>query len=227
MTKAQIKSIQEQLNKALPDLPALDEDGFIGAKTKAALMAWETRRKLSPIADFDRAYGVMFPVPQPKGSNAGKSLFTSARALKVYGKPGVAATQPKYMETWVVPADIREAFAHVFFSAVGEKGFPKKIFINKDFRPELEKALRNIIDRGYASELKTWDGCYQLRAKVANAGSYSMHAWGLAVDLNAGENGYNKPVRLSEGFIKCFTNCHIIAGAYWKTPDGMHFELAG
>ena len=160
-------------------------------------------------------------------SNAGKTLFTSARALKVYGEPGIAATQGKYMEVWEVPDDIENAFAHVRFSATGTLGFPKKIFINKDFRPELEKALRNVMTRGLAREMKTWDGCYQLRAKVANAGSYSMHAWGLAVDINAGENGYNRPVKLSNAFLKCFTDCHIISGAFWKVKDGMHFELAG
>jgi hypothetical protein len=160
-------------------------------------------------------------------SNAGKTLFTSARALKVYGKPGIAATQGKYMEVWEVPDDIEKAFAHVRFSAVGTIGFPKKVFINKDFRPELEKALRNVITRGLAKELKTWDGCYQLRAKVANPSSYSMHAWGLAIDLNAAENGYNRPVKLSNAFLKCFTDCHIISGAFWSVKDGMHFELAG
>jgi hypothetical protein len=54
----------------------------------------------------------------------------------------------------------------------------------------------------------------------------SLHSWGLAVDLNAFENGLGKEPKLSPGFVKCFTDAGFDWGGTWKRKDGMHFELA-
>ena len=82
--------------------------------------------------------------------------MTSKEALKKYGEPG-GSNEGKYMEVLMVPQDILSAFPHVFFSAAGGTGFPKKIYINRDFRPIVEKGLRNVIARKLTKELKTWD----------------------------------------------------------------------
>ena len=152
-------------------------------------------------------------------------MVTSAQALKKYGDPNLLETQNKHFELWVVPNDIREAFKHVRFSALGTIGFPKKIFINKDFKPVLEKALRNLIDRGFAHELKTWDGCFIIRNKRALL-SLSLHSWAIAVDVNAFENQLNQTPKLSEGFVKCFTDAGCDWGGTWTRQDGMHFQLS-
>lgn len=149
---------------------------------------------------------------------------TSAQCLKKYGDPRDPKVQAKIMELWLVPANIRTAFAHVKFTALGTIGFPGKIFINKDFRPLLEKALNNVISRGYAKELITWDGVFMIRKKVSNS-SLSLHSWGIANDLNAFENGYNVKPKLSAGFVKCFTDVGLEWGGNWAKPDGMHFQL--
>ena len=75
-------------------------------------------------------------------------MVTSAQCLKKYGDPNLLQTQNKHFELWIVPQEIQAAFSHVRFSALGTIGFPKKIFINKDFKPALEKALKNLIERG-------------------------------------------------------------------------------
>ena len=93
--------------------------------------------------------------------------ITSAQCLQRYGDPHQISTQAKWFELWIVPQYIREGFAHVRFSALGTIGFPKKIFINKEFRPFLERALKNVIDRGLAHEMKSWDGCFIIRNKFA------------------------------------------------------------
>lgn len=152
-------------------------------------------------------------------------MVTSAAALKKYGDPNLLETQNKHFELWIVPSEIREAFKHVRFSALGTIGFPKKIFINKDFRPVLEKALRNVIERGLAHELKTWDGVFIIRNKRALL-SLSLHSWALAVDVNASENQLNQTPKLSDAFVKCFTDAGMIWGGTWKRKDGMHFQIA-
>jgi hypothetical protein len=152
-------------------------------------------------------------------------MVTSNQCLKKYGDPRQVATQNKHFELWEVPQYIRLEFAHVRFSALGTIGFPKKIFINKDFKPVLEKALNNLIQRGFAKELKTWDGVFVIRNKVGLS-SMSLHSWAIAVDVNRAENDLNMIPKLSPGFVKCFTDAGCEWGGTWKRKDGMHFQLA-
>jgi hypothetical protein len=151
-------------------------------------------------------------------------MVTSAQALKKYGDPNLAETQNKYFELWLVPSDILEAFKHVKFSALGTIGFPKKIFLNKDFKPVLEKSLRNLIERGLTKELKTWDGVFVIRTKRALT-SLSLHSWAIAVDVNRAENDLNMIPKLSAEFVKCFVDAGCEWGGTWKRKDGMHFQL--
>jgi hypothetical protein len=152
-------------------------------------------------------------------------MVTSAQCLKKYGDPNLRTTQEKWFELWLVPADILEAFKHVRFSAVGTIGFPKKIFLNKDFKPVLEKALRNLMTRNKASEMKTWDGCFMIRTK-RGLSSMSLHSWAIACDINASENQLNMKPKLTAAFVKCFTDAGCEWGGTWSRLDGMHFQLS-
>ena len=152
-------------------------------------------------------------------------MVTSAQCLKKYGAPNLASTQSKHFELWVVESDILEAFKHVRFSALGTIGFPKKIFLNKDFQPVLEKALRNLIDKKLTKELKTWDGVFVIRTKRALL-TLSLHSWAIAVDVNAFENQLNQMPKLTPEFVKCFTDAGCDWGGTWKRKDGMHFQLS-
>jgi hypothetical protein len=53
----------------------------------------------------------------------------------------------------------------------------------------------------------------------------SVHSWACAIDVNASENGLNRPPKLSKKFVKCFKDAGFIWGGDFKRPDGMHFEL--
>lgn len=152
-------------------------------------------------------------------------MVTSAQCFKKYGDPNLLATQNKHFELWIVQDDILQAFSHVRFSVMGTIGFPKKIFINKDFKPVLEKALRNLIARGLTKELKTWDGVFVIRNK-RDLKSLSIHSWANAVDVNRAENDLNMIPKLSPAFVKCFTDAGCEWGGTWKRKDGMHFQLA-
>lgn len=150
---------------------------------------------------------------------------TSAQALKKYGEPG-GSKEGTYMSVWKVPKDILDQFKHVKFSTLGTKGFPTKIYINNDFKPLLEKGLRNVIERGLTKELKTWDGVYIIRKKRLGS-SHSLHSWGLAFDMNAFENGQGVKPKLSSEFVKCFTDAGMEWGGNWKgrMQDGMHMQI--
>ncbi len=121
----------------------------------------------------------------------------------------------KHMKLWYVPQDILDAIPNL----------PKRIYCNKDLIVPLEQAFRNLIKYGCADELKTWDGCFNIRKK-RGGNSWSLHAWAIAIDLNAATNGFRKKPTLSEEFVCCFESAGFDWGGYWTTnTDGMHFQL--
>jgi len=136
-------------------------------------------------------------------------MVTSQQALKKYGDPNKQSS----LTLWDVPG----------YLEIGV--IPKKIYCNKDMIEPLSKALQALIATGHVSELKTWDGCFNIRKKRGLT-SMSLHSWGIAVDLNAFENGLNMTPKLSPGFVKCFTDNGFDWGGTWQRKDGMHFQLA-
>lgn len=135
-------------------------------------------------------------------------MVTSAQALKKYGNP----TLERSMVVWDVPTNLE----------VGV--IPKKLYCNKDMIAPLSQAFKNLIDTGFVKELKTFDGCFNIRKK-RGLNSMSLHSWGIAIDVNAAWNGLNKTPQLSAGFVKCFIDAKFEWGGTWKRKDGMHFQL--
>jgi hypothetical protein len=139
-------------------------------------------------------------------------MVTSAQCLKKWGDPAVTANELKYMTVWDIPP-------HLEIGAI-----PKKLYCNKIMIAPLIQAFSNLIDRGFVKELKTWDGCFNVRKKRGLT-SMSLHSWGIAIDVNAAWNGLNKEPQLSAGFVKCFTDAGFDWGGVWTRKDGMHFQL--
>lgn len=135
-------------------------------------------------------------------------MVTSTQCLKKYGDP----TLERSMTLWDVPSELEIGI------------IPKKIYCNKDMVLPLMAAFKNLISTGSVKELKTWDGCFNIRKKRALS-SMSLHSWGIAVDLNAFENGLNQIPKLSPTFVKCFTDAGFDWGGTWTRKDGMHFQL--
>ena len=137
-------------------------------------------------------------------------MITPAQCLKVIGDPKLE----REMVVFDVPTSLE----------VG--AIPNKIYCNKRMVGPLTAAFTNIKSRGLADQVKTWDGCFNIRPmKGSNGRRYSLHAWGLAIDVNAAWNGYNKPPTMSAELVKCFTDAGFIWGGAWEKPDGMHFQL--
>lgn len=102
---------------------------------------------------------------------------------------------------------------------------PKRLYCNRDIIPPLERAFANIIDRGLIQQLKTFDGCFNIRKK-AQGTTPSLHSWGVAIDINAAWNGYGKKPTLTKELVACFTDAGFDWGGNWSMPDGMHFQLS-
>jgi hypothetical protein len=137
-------------------------------------------------------------------------MVTSQQALKKYGQP--SPSNPN-MVVWDVPAELEIGM------------IPKKIYCNKDMVKPLSMAFKKLIDTKAVNELKTWDGCFNIRTK-RGLSSMSLHSWGIAVDVNAFENGLNQTPKLSKQFVECFTTSGFDWGGTWTRKDGMHFQLS-
>ena len=135
-------------------------------------------------------------------------MITSSQAFDKFGDPAKESSRV----LWDVPPALE----------IGV--LPNSIYCNKLMVDPLTRAFGNIIDRGLLPEVKTWDGCFQIR-KQRGAKSASLHSWGLAVDLNAAWNQLGKPPTMSKALVRCFTDAGLDWGGTWKRPDGMHFQL--
>lgn len=136
-------------------------------------------------------------------------MVTPAMCLAKYGAP----EKQSAMVIWDVPTELE----------IGV--IPKKLYCNRDMVAPLMQAFKNLIERGFVAELKTFDGCFNIRSQ-RGATSQSLHSWGVAVDVNAATNGLGQTPTLSAGFVKCFTDARFDWGGVWQRKDGMHFQLA-
>lgn len=137
-------------------------------------------------------------------------MVTSAQCLKKYGQP--SPSNP-WMTLWDVPSNLEIS------------RIPKRLYCNKDLVAPLTKAFEALIRTGCVNELKTWDGCFNIRKK-RGLSSMSLHSWAIAIDVNAFENGLGQTPRLSPEFVRCFTDNGFDWGGNWKRKDGMHFQLS-
>ncbi|MDX1936368.1 MAG: M15 family metallopeptidase [Flavihumibacter sp.] len=138
-------------------------------------------------------------------------MVTPEMCFNKYGEP----TQTnKWLTLWDVPAALE----------IGV--IPKRIYCNKDLVKPLEMAFTNLIQRGFVKELKTWDGCFNIRYQRGSRTKASLHSWAIAIDVNAAWNGLGVEPKLSAGFVKCFTDAGFDWGGTWKRKDGMHFQLS-
>ena len=140
-------------------------------------------------------------------------MVTSRQCFAKWGDPNTRADEGKYMVLWDVPS-------HLEIGVI-----PKKLYCNRAMIAPLTQAFENITKRGLISQLKTWDGCFNIRKK-RGATSQSLHAWGIAIDINAAWNQFGKKPTMSSELVKCFTDAGFDWGGTWSKPDGMHFQLA-
>ena len=136
------------------------------------------------------------------------ALLTSTECVSRYGD----ARKESNMVLWDVPTELE----------IGV--IPKRLYCNKDMLIPLTLAFKALISTGYVKELKTFDGCFNIRQKRGGV-TQSLHSWGVAIDVNAAWNGLGKTPTLSQGFVKCFTDNGFDWGGHWNKPDAMHFQL--
>jgi len=144
-------------------------------------------------------------------------MKTQVQLLNYFGNPVMdrVSFERKWMVLWDIPDDINKEIPSL----------PNKIYINKILITPFEKVLRELISTGLYKEIKTWDGCFNIREKRGSK-TISTHSWGIAVDMNAAWNKFKGSVSWSNEFLEVWRKNGWICGADWsqKYKDGMHFQ---
>ena len=94
--------------------------------------------------------------------------------------------------------------------------------------PQLRGALGELEERdlGHLIDAEQYGGCWVPRHILRDADrALSLHAWGLAVDINVAQNPYGAEPRMDPRVVDAFERWGFTWGGRWRTPDGMHFEL--
>lgn len=99
---------------------------------------------------------------------------------------------------------------------------------NKHIAAPLGRALREIANGPHAAILKEYAGCFNFRKKRGGSSSYSLHAYGAAIDLDPDNNAFRDswPMRSTMPLevMEAFAREGFKSGGAWWGYDAMHFE---
>lgn len=144
--------------------------------------------------------------------------------VALFGDPSVSkavcdAFEAKWMLLIEVPEDVRKAIPFL----------PKNFYCNSLIAFPLIRTLRALIKEGVHTELKSYDGCFNVRVIRGTENStriLSRHAVGLAVDFNADDMPRLSKSKWSEKFLSIWRANGWTCGADWTHAiDPMHFEM--
>jgi hypothetical protein len=97
---------------------------------------------------------------------------------------------------------------------------------NKAIFPQLEAALREVVERGLADELNPdeYAGCYYPRF-IAGTNTLSNHSFGTAMDFNVPGNQRGTVGEMDRDIVAIFKKWGFAWGGDWSYTDPMHFEM--
>lgn len=125
----------------------------------------------------------------------------------------------QHLENLFVPAEI----AAVCINAATNKG-TTKIFCNLAMHEPLREVFGALIGAGLHLELKTFDGCFNVRPVRGVPNVMSVHSWGLALDFNAKDNPLGGESTWSPDFVQVWKDAGFVWGGDFKRKDPMHFQ---
>lgn len=123
---------------------------------------------------------------------------------------------------WCVLADVPLEIKMINTATGKVAGY---IYCNKDMAAPLVRAFHNVVERGLCDQLKTFDGCYNIRFIRGQTGTLSTHSYALAVDFNAATNMLGTNGDMSDELAECFTDEGFTWGKEFSRKDPMHFQF--
>ncbi len=162
---------------------------------------------------------------RPLAGGAQPSRGGIARPAELKARFGEFAVRLPYGEDWIGidPGWLRRNIVTRSVPILG------RVTCNRRFIAPLRRALSDLERRGLSTLVDRGDfaGCYAPR-RIPGSGSLSLHAWGLAIDLNASSNPQFGSSRNDPRLVRAMERAGFTWGGRWPTaPDPMHFELQG
>jgi hypothetical protein len=163
----------------------------------------------------------------------------SVQRLDVVARTGI---DPHAAQTAYVVGSVSDAVGQYTYSAIGggriapdpawvaahitteDVPILGAVTCNRLMFPQLRAALQEVADRGLADTIHTYSGCYNPRF-IAGTHTLSNHAFGLAIDINASENGRGTAGQMDRGVVAIFQRWGFTWGGTWHYTDPMHFEM--
>jgi D-alanyl-D-alanine carboxypeptidase-like protein len=179
--------------------------------------------------------------PGADGGRVANALAASLKQSVTFGAPsrpsigGRAASRLFGSFSYVVhpngtiSPDPRWVRANIYGRTVAILG---RLHCHRVMLPQLARAMREIELRHLAGLIDARDfhsagGCYVARTMMWDpANPPSLHAWGLAIDINVSSNPWGARPRQDPRIVAIFKKWGFRWGGDWSPPDGMHFELA-
>jgi hypothetical protein len=198
-----------------------DADLDIGATTRTILVAATPGTDIPELADRLTALTGAVAAPMPAAEPATATLVGddpgTVAALTPFifrsGRGGRIVIDPAWERANVVRTDV---------PILGT------VTCHRLIVPQLRAGLQALVDADLAELIDPDDygGCYVPRHIDWNpAASLSMHAWGIAFDVNVATNALGADPRLDRRVVEVLTSHGFAWGGDWRRPDGMHFEL--
>ena len=143
-----------------------------------------------------------------------------AQLKAMFGEPAVGLP---YGDDWVRldPAFLRRYIVTRRVPILGA------VACHREMIPPLRAALGELARRGLSRLVNPGDyaGCHAPR-RIQARGQLSLHAWGVAIDLNASANPFMGRSRQDRRLVRTMQRHGFTWGGEWPTrPDPMHFEL--
>lgn len=141
---------------------------------------------------------------------------------------GVIAMNPGAKPVWAQERDwmtlvVLPKVAHTIINTATGKPWDK-IYCSKDIAKPLVNTIELLHFKELLKEIKTFDGCFNIRHIRGEPGALSLHSYGIAVDFNAAENQLGQDSKLSVELINVFLQMGWTWGGAFKRKDPMHFE---
>ena len=159
------------------------------------------------------------------GDEAGEAQDGPARPAELKARFGEPAVGLPYGDDWVRldPGFLRR---HIVTDPVPLLG---AVTCHRRMIPALRSAMAELRRRGlgHLVDPAEYAGCYAPR-RIQPSGTLSLHAWGLAVDLNAASNPVGGESNQDSRLVGAMERHGFSWGGDFPTvPDPMHFEFRG